>query len=99
MYSNDLITSSMGDEVFIFKEKFDRPVARSSTLVKILQMNKTKLPKQNLKHLRLVKIHVAEHPCWFSPRSIIHQTISKSDKPANSVYRFIIRSRPLHTVS
>ena len=46
-FSNDLITSSMGDEVFIFKEKFDRPVARSSTLVKTLQMNKTKLPKQN----------------------------------------------------
>lgn len=98
-YSTDIITSSMGDEVFIFKEKFDRPVARSSTLVKILQINKTKLSKQNCKHLRLVKIHVAEHPYWFLPRSVIHQTISKPDKPTNSVHRLIIWSRPLHTVS
>lgn len=35
------ITSSMGEEVFIFKEKFDRPVARSSTLAKILKMKTT----------------------------------------------------------
>ena len=98
-YSNDLITSSTGDEVFIFKEKLDRPVARSSTLLKILQINKTKLSEQNLKPLRLVKIHVAEHPYWFLPRRVIHQTISKSDKPTNSVHRLIIWSRPLHTVS
>lgn len=35
------VTSSMGEEVFIFKEKFDRPVARSSTLAKILKMKTT----------------------------------------------------------
>lgn len=35
------ITSSMGEEVFIFKEKFDRPVARSSTLAKTLKMKTT----------------------------------------------------------
>ena len=32
------ITSSIGEEVFIFREKFDRPVARSSTLAKILKL-------------------------------------------------------------
>ena len=31
----------MGEEVFILKEKFDRPVARSSTLAKILKMKTT----------------------------------------------------------
>ena len=52
-YSNDHITSSMGDElVFIFKEKFDRPVTRSSTLVKILQYHEqTKTRCQNNQHL------------------------------------------------
>ena len=39
----------MGDEEFIFKEKFDRPVARSSTLVKILKMNKKKVVKTEIK--------------------------------------------------
>lgn len=50
----------MGDEEFIFKEKFDRPVERSSTLVKILT-NEQK-PNQNSKHLKQQRYQKQHYP-------------------------------------
>ena len=48
---NELNTSSMGDEVFIFSEKWDKPVVRSSTLDKTLQVTK----KQKKKDIQLLR--------------------------------------------